>query len=365
MSAPGQPRHVVATRPIARRRRRRRALTALGITSALVIGVGYGTWQYIEQNEFLLDERCEVTVAQEEHQLSPNQAHNAALLSASAVDRELPPQAAVHAVAISLQESELQVREAPDERDARVLFARGTPDWNGDTDADPVETSIAGFYDVLEESWRAGFQDGDDDDAEEESDPEDAEPAWGPEMPLDEAAEVLDRPHNPQFYPQHGSVARAFAGPLTGQQPVGMTCHLSQLDVPGPDPEGVVDELVAVLPNALEIPFTEAPEDEQDQNGDDDDGEEEFVPEPILDDVIEVSGEGEEAVVTVQVPEHENYDQQWMLAHWAVAVARDYGIQAVASAPYEWNRDSARWERLPEDSEHGEGTVTITFSRDG
>lgn len=343
---------VVATRRMERRRRRRRALVALGVTSALLIGTAYGTWRYIDENEYLLTERCEVVVGEETMEITPTQAHNAAMISASAVDRGLPPEAAVHAVAISLQESELRVREADDERDSRVLFARGTPSWSDGPSAQAAENSIEGFFDVLEESWRAGL------DAEEE---ESAPEYWSPELGLDEAAEVLQRPHNAQFYPQHAGMARAFAWPLAGQQPMGLNCHLSQLEVPAVDPEGAAAELALLLPDALEIPFTDPEEDADAEEGTED--EEAAEPEPQLEGIVEISGEGESAEMRISLPaEATDYDPGWLLAQWAVASARDYGIQTVSVGSYTWDRDRARWQ--PQEEPVADDEVVLGFSRD-
>lgn len=353
-------RNTVITRPMARRRRRRRALVALGVTTAMVAGASYGTWRYIEESEFLLDERCAVTVGDTDYQLTPTQAHNAALLAASAADHGLPPEAAVDALAMSMQETELSVRDSDDERGTEVLFARGAPDWTADNDVQPVQITVDGFFDVMETSWRSGLEAAEE--ADEEDDEDDAELFWMPDLELDEAAEALERPHNPQFYPQHGAAARAFAWPLAGQtQGPDMTCHLSQLDVPGPDPEGVTDELVGMMPAVLEIPFTEPSEEDE---GDEED---EFVPEPILDGIIEVSGDDDDALVRVETPESDgDLNHQWLIAHWAVATAEDYGVQSVTSAPYRWDRDSARWQRLSEDEADAapNGTVVLGFSRD-
>ncbi|WP_157984057.1 hypothetical protein [Nesterenkonia muleiensis] len=354
----------MTTRPVARRKRRRRALVALGVTTALVAGASYGTWQYIEENEFLLDERCEVAVGEDVHELPPNRAHHAAVLAASSVDRGLPPEAAVHALAISLQETELALREAGEAPGEHVLFARGAPDWSSGSEVQQVAVTVDGFFDVLEDSWNAGHEEEDDEDSGEDSESEE-ETFWNPDMPLDETAEILQRPHNPQFYPRHSSMAQAFAWPLTGQTGgPDMTCYISQLEVPGPDPSGVADELASVLPRALDIPFT-APE-EDGENGDDEDGEE-FVPEPILEGIIEVTEADGEPLVYVALPESDGAsDYQWMLAHWAITAARDYGIQSVTSAPYRWDRDSARWNRLDEEAGAAtpSGTVLIGFTRE-
>lgn len=345
-----------------RRRRRRRALVALGITSALVAGTAYGTWRYIEQNEFLLNERCEVTVGEQTLELTPDRAHHAALIAAAAVNRQLPPEAAAHGIGMSMQEADLQVREADASQDHKALFARGNPSWSDGPDAQVAETSVEGFFDVLEQSWQAGQE------AEGSEDAEDAEAPqhWTAQLELDEAAAVLERPHNPEFYPQHTTVARAFASPLAGQQPVDMTCRISQLEVPGPDPDGVVDQLASSLPNALGISFTEPDEDADQEEVD------AFEPEPILDGVIESTGQGEDAVLRIQAPEADGtYDYQWMLAHWAVAVAREYGIQTVETGAYSWDRDSGQWNRTSESSgaegaaDAGAGAeVVLGFSSD-
>lgn len=365
-------RRTVTTRPVARRKRRRRALVALGVTTALIAGATYGTWQYIDENEYLLDERCELAVGEDDYELSPTHMHHAALLSTAAVDRSLPLEAAMHAVAVSLQETELSLRDSGDQLGDHELFARGAPDWTAESEVQRTAVTITEFFDVLEDSWTSGLEAAegdDDDDAEDSSEPE--QTFWSPELDLEEAAEILQRPHNAQFYPRHSSQARALARPLSGQTSgPDMTCHLSQLNVPGPDPQGVVNELVAMLPNALQIPFTEPPEDEE--NGDDDDeNAEEFAPEPILDGIIEVTEVEDEPVVYVTPPSPDNdqeqhYNYQWMLAHWAVAAAEDHGIQSVTSAPYRWDRDSAQWQRLSEDGTAAttEGTVLIGFTRD-
>lgn len=360
-------RRTVITRPVARRKRGRRALVALGVTTALVAGATYGTWQYIDENEYLLDERCELAVGEHEYELSPTHIHHAALLAAAAVDRGLPPEAAVHAIAISLQETELSLRDSGEEPDDHVLFARGAPDWTAESEVQRTAVTVTEFFDVLEGSWAAGREAAEEDEVGEEDSSETEETFWNPEMDLEEAAEVLLRPHNSQFYPRHTSQARAFARPLAGQTSgPDMTCYISQLNVPGPDPEGVADELVATLPHALQIPFTEPPEDEE--NGED---AEEFVPEPIVDGIIDITEVEGEPQVSVTVPGSETdqdqyYNYQWMLAHWAVATAEDYGIQSVTSAPYRWDRDSARWQRLSgeEAAATADGTVLIGFSRD-
>ncbi|GAB3842008.1 hypothetical protein [Nesterenkonia populi] len=357
-----QPRPEAATRPMARRKRRRRALAALALTGALIAGTAYGAWRYIDENEYLLDQRCEVIVAGETQRLSPEQAHNAALLSAAAADRGLPVEAAVHAAAISLQEADLELREDDGDAGDRVLFARGVGSWADDGPAEDTPISVDGFFDLLDEQLEAA-EEADEGDEEGEDEEHDAS-GWEPEMPLDEAAEVLNRPHNPQFYPQHEDRARAFVSPLTGQSQRDLSCTLSQLEdeTPSPDAEAAADELISTLPAALGIPSTDYDGDEDDEEAD------EFEPEPIPDGLVDLEGTGEDAVLTITYPsdpEHldSEYDLRWMIAQWGVASAYDYGIQTVETGSHLWDRDDARWTQ-PEHGSAEEGTVRIGFDRD-
>ncbi|WP_156837176.1 hypothetical protein [Nesterenkonia alba] len=369
MSPRSQPRPVVATRPMARRTRRRRTVAALGLTAALIAGTTYGAWRYIDENEYLLDARCEVQVGEHQQRLSPEQADSAALLAATAVERQLPPAAAVHAVAMSLQETELQLRADDPDPGERELFARGRPAWSDQAGAEQVPVTVNGFFDLLEERYEAALaaeeeSEDEDDDAEDTEDEDSAGEYWQPEMELDVASEALDRPHNAQFYPEHYDRSRAFAAPLAGQSQVDFSCTLSQLEVPGPDPEGTAEELIAVVPTALEIPFTEPEDDDEDEGDEDGETEDDDVaPEPLPEGIVEVTGSGEEAVVTVTAPPaDEFYDYQWMVAHWAVASAERFGIQSVTAGSQQWTRDNSHWESTDEPTEAD--TVVIGFTRD-
>ncbi|MGQ7786522.1 hypothetical protein [Nesterenkonia sp. K-15-9-6] len=368
-------RPVVATREMVRRRRRRRALAVLTVLALALAGIVWATWRHIDEQEYLLDARCEVQVGDERHVLTPHQSANAALVAALAVDRGLPREAAADALTISLQESDLQVLEATEEYDARELFRSGSPSWSDDDGPVEAASSVEGFYDALEAA------------RDDEDDP------WTPELSVSEAAEVLERPMDPSFYSQHAERGRAFAAPLTGAQPVGMTCRLTRKDAPDADPNGLAHEVAGVLGAALEVPedVQEALEAlvAEDEDGEDDsddadggdaeddaeddeaveDGREEFG--PVLIDRSTALGDhahgrGPEAgtVVTVSMPdgdedtdgdeatdEDDTTGRLWTLAHWAVATADLYGTQTVHAGAYEWSRDTGRWSRVEEISD--------------
>lgn len=313
MAARRDDRPAVVTRETARRRRRRRALVALGVGAAVVAGTGYGAWRFIDENEYLLEEACSVSVGGETFTLTPDQTRTAAELSAAAADRGLDPAAAVDAVAISLQENDLTARHLAEEPadPEPEYFARGGPQWNSGGETQGAPTTAEEFFSALE-----GTED------------------WGPELGVEETAELLDRPHNASFYPQHEDLARAFTTPLTGQQPMDLTCELAQQDVPDADPEGYAEELTSSFPTLLE---------EQ---------------------TVEVTQDG----VVISVPDHDAaadgeapQDLEWLFAQWSLAMARDYGIQTVDVGAHTWDRDAAAWQQ---NSDAEDGTVRLGFTRD-
>lgn len=361
---------MVATRDMARRKRRRRALATLGIGVVAVVATGYGAWLYIDQQEYLLDERCALKVGDQEHRLDPDQTANAAQLAAVAMDRDLPSTAAAHAISIALQESDLRVDEPEDDGSSEEFFAGGGPEWSPGSDAGSMAVTAQDFFDDLaaalpdEEDENDGEDDGGDQDGGGGA--EQAPSHWSPELTAAETADLLGRPHDLSFYEQHEEIGRAFSAPLTGQQPVGMTCHLSQLEAPGADPEGTAEELAAALPSVLEA--LESEEDSEDPETRPDHGE-----------AIDVSGEGEDDVVVIDLPEPGPEEEDpstssaafetdvdsrllWLVAHWSVAHAERFGIQGVHAGPYLWDRDTTRWERA---ADVREDSVALTFSREG
>ncbi|GAA1454102.1 hypothetical protein ACFP47_03345 [Nesterenkonia lacusekhoensis] len=330
MAARRDDRRVVVTRETARRRRRRRALVALGVGAAVVAGTGYGAWRFIDENEYLLEEGCSVSLGGDTFTLTPEQTRTAADLSAAAADRGLDPEAAVDAVAISLQESDLTARDLPAEDQAAAdesteasaeqdepadpapeYFARSGPQWSSDGASHGAPTTAEDFFSALEETE-----------------------GWSPELDLEESAEVLDRPHNASFYPQHEDLARAFTTPLTGQQPMDLSCELAQRDVPDADPQGYAEALISSFPTLLE---------EQ---------------------AVEVAEDG----VVITVPDRDaaeegqsQQDLDWLFAHWSLAMARDYGLQNIDVGAHTWDRDAAAWQQ---GSTAEDGTVRLGFDRD-
>lgn len=310
-------RPIVATRDMVRRRRRRRTIAVLAVMVVLVGGTGYGAWHYIDEQEYLLDPGCTVPLGDQEHHLDPEQSAHAALIAAMSADRGLPVQAAVDALAISLKESELRVSPGGEDRPARALFRDEGPDWTDREQEVQVLAPVSGFYDSLVEAR----------DREKRS--------WTPQLDVQEAAAVLDRPLDPSVYDEQVDPARAFAPPLAGRQPLGVTCEFSQQDVPAADPEGMDAQMSAVLGSVLDLP-----------RGDDRDDSEEQV-------IRHAEGADGATRLVVEIPAAEErpaIDPAWLVGQWAVATADVHGVWSVQAADYEWRRETGRWERLEEDA---------------
>jgi hypothetical protein len=188
-----------------RRRRRRRALVML-VAVVLVLGGGVlavvaTLWAFDARGPII--ERCQAELtADVRPSLAPDQADNAALLTAVAVHRGLPARAATIAIATAAQESKLRNIDYGD-RDSLGLFQqRPSQGWGTAAEVmDPVYATNA-FYDVLVRI--EGYED----------------------LQVTDAAQSVQRSAFPDAYAGHERMARAFASALTGYSPAALTCRL-------------------------------------------------------------------------------------------------------------------------------------------
>lgn len=168
-----------------------RALTAglvtLGVVAAVAIAVHQGIGPLPDA------EGCRAEVAGHTAALDTEQAENAALITAIAVRRELPPRAASIALATAMQESKLRNIEHGD-RDSLGLFQqRPSQGWGTQAQIlNPVYAANA-FYDALIEV--EDYQD----------------------LSITEAAQAVQRSAYPDAYAKHEADARALASALTGE----------------------------------------------------------------------------------------------------------------------------------------------------
>lgn len=161
------------------------------------------------------------------HRYTSDRAANAALISATAVDRQLPPRAASIALATAYQESQLQNIDYGD-RDSLGLFQqRPSQGWGtAEQILDPVYSTNA-FFDVLESI--PGYQSAD----------------------INDVAQRVQRSGHPEAYRDHETEGRLYASALTGQSGANLVCTLDEVGATV-SPEQVREQLARQFPRATD-----------------------------------------------------------------------------------------------------------------
>ena len=256
------------------RRRGLRRLLVLGLVLALLAGGVYTAVAFIQRSETLIAEKCTADVGSRGADLATDQAANAALITAVAVRRGLPPRAASIALATAMQESKLRNIGHGDQAgpDSRGLFQqRPSQGWGSEEQVMDPYYATGAFYDALVKI------------PEYES------------LEITTAAQQVQRSAYPQAYAQHEDMGRAFASALTGQSSGALDCTLKSPEGPG-DVQAVLGELTAAFGN---IPAST-------------DG---------TTIVLEASG-----------------TQAWAVAQWAVANAKSLSVTEVGVEGRSWDR---------------------------
>jgi hypothetical protein len=134
------------TRPSARTRRRRRAVT-LVVLLGLLAAAGYFGARFLIDS--VVNPQCTITAAGMTETFDPEQTGNAALIAAVATKRELPPRAATIALTTAIQESKIRNLRYGD-RDSLGLFQqRPSQGWGTEEEIlDPIHATNA-FLDAL------------------------------------------------------------------------------------------------------------------------------------------------------------------------------------------------------------------------
>jgi hypothetical protein len=199
----------------ARPRRRVAWLLAL----VLVAGGGAAAYRGVNHLRALVSgEQCRVTASGTTFSWAPDQASNAAAITAIAVRRNLPPRAATIAIATAMQESKVRNVRFGD-RDSLGLFQqRPSQGWGTAEQILDPEYSTNTFYDALEKV--DGYE----------------------SMGIAEAAQKVQRSAAGEAYAQHEAQARVTASVLSGQTDAGIGCALES-----PQTAGKPGELVALL----------------------------------------------------------------------------------------------------------------------
>ncbi|MFW6723126.1 heavy metal transporter [Streptomyces sp. MAR4 CNY-716] len=261
------------------------------------------------------------------YELDPEQAANAATISAVASSRRLPERAVTIAIATAMQESELRNIEHGD-RDSLGLFQqRPSQGWGTEEEIlDPVY-STGKFYEHLAEI-----------------------PGYS-RLPLTEAAQRVQRSGFPQAYAKHETAAARLSAALTGRHGAAFTCTTAKGDTRSGDP--------AQLRQALKREFGAG-----------------VLPDPGAAGAGEGSGgasrgDGGQVVVLPVTGdaaggEVDTAGRGWELAHWAVAQAPRLRVAQVSFAGREWRAEdsSAGWRKAEgANAEAGAASVRIVTER--
>ncbi|GGT82289.1 hypothetical protein [Streptomyces lateritius] len=262
---------------------------------------------------------CAVGSGENTYEFTPEQASNAATISAVGTTRRMPERAVTIALATALQESALRNIKHGD-RDSLGLFQQrpsqgwGTPEQI----LDPVYSS-GKFYEGLAKV-----------------------PGYS-RLPLTVAAQKVQRSGFPQAYAKHEPDAVLLSAALTGRSAASLRCSTNMPPdgrKPG-DPAKVRAELVRAFGQKA------APKASASTAGS-----------------AGANASGSSAVLSVPVRATTGTDAQrgWELAHWAVARADELRIVEVSYADKVWRAGdvSGNWMRadLP-----GDGTVRMRLAR--
>ncbi|WP_445068674.1 hypothetical protein [Streptomyces sp. SAS_281] len=265
------------------RSRRLRVAAAFGVLAALA---GYLTVQYVSGGRG--SDQCTVRSADGSYRLTPEQAANAATISAVGTRRGMPERAVTIALATALQESALHNLDHGD-RDSLGLFQqRPSQGWGTARQVmDPVYAA-GKFYQHLAEV-----------------------PGYS-RLPLTEAAQRVQRSGFPQAYAKHEPDAAVLAAALTGRTPAALDCEPPRTTAGTGDATKVRAALVDTFGRG------------------------------VLPAGTGTAGPSSSGALTVPVRADRRADRDgvpqrgWELAHWAVAQSEALGIDQVAYGGRVW-----------------------------
>ncbi len=282
---------------MSRRRRRARRAGCAVVATVVVLGLGVaGVVVALNRSHPAppVAERCVAELDGTRWSLDPDQAQNAALIAAVAVQRGLPARAVTIALATALQESKLE-NVSHGDRDSLGLFQqRPSQGWGTVEQVQDPVYSTGRFYDGL--VTVPGYEN----------------------LPVTEAAQAVQRSGFPEAYAQHETRARAWASALTGFSPGIVTCRLHTADASAATADAVVARVQRDL-GALPVAVTAAPDGGS-----------------TLD--LDTSAFGAAA---------DRARLDWAVAQWAVSVAQPLQLTAVQVADQVWDRDGGAWAAAP------------------
>ncbi|MFJ3534281.1 hypothetical protein ACIPQA_02315 [Streptomyces sp. NPDC090109] len=305
--------------PIRPARRGRLARSAAALTVLLGLASYVGLHQMTGSKG---TPRCSVGSGDHRYEFTPEQASNAATISAVGTTRGLPERAVTIALATALQESALRNIGYGD-RDSLGLFQQrpsmgwGTPEQI----MDPVY-SAGRFYAGLEKV-----------------------PGYS-RLPLTVAAQKVQKSGFPQAYAKHEPDAALLAAALTGRTPAGLSCTANPEEGRPGDPRKVRAELIRAFgEKAAPTAVTGGPSA----------GRSAAEPPVLVVPVRPVAGAGAGA----------DERRGWELAQWAVARAEGLRITEVSYGDRVWRAGEALggWSKPSGTPAADGGSVRIRLAR--
>nr|WP_240968597.1 heavy metal transporter [Streptomyces sp. HNM0575] len=332
----------------------------------MLVVAGYAATQYVTSSTG--PARCMVETPggkPEKYEIKPEQAANAATITAVASQRDLPERAVTIALATAMQESALRNIEHGD-RDSLGLFQqRPSQGWGSIRQIqDPVYSS-GKFYDHLVQI-----------------------PGYS-RLPLTVAAQRVQRSGYPQAYAKHETNAALLTAALTGRRAAALNCttgpaggdgragsatalraRLVREFGDGVLPAGRRDE--AAPPSARKVRLDDAPErraagrqdGREDTRGDgrEDGRSDEGAKRTAAAATAARAGDASE----VRIPAREGR-RGWELAHWAVANASDLHIEQISYRNRVWDASSSEegWRPRggPGHGAQGEQAVSVRLAK--
>ncbi|WP_434596065.1 heavy metal transporter [Streptomyces sp. A5-4] len=309
--------------------RRGRTLRIAAGFAVLLALAGYLVAQYVTGGGGA--PRCTVRAVEGDgatYEISPEQAVNAATISAVGTSRGLPERAVTIALATALQESALRNIKHGD-RDSLGLFQqRPSQGWGTEKQILDAGYSAGKFYEYLEKV-----------------------PGYS-RLPLTVAAQRVQRSGFPQAYAKHEPDAALLAAALTGRSPASLTCAAAQ-DTRVGKPADVRAALVRDF-GADVLPRTRA---------------------AGAGATASLGGSTAKATVTVPVPSQAagvtgaargagGERRGWELAHWAVAHSSALHIERVTYGDRMWSAgDSGKAWSKAKGAASGPAEVRITTAQ--
>lgn len=316
--------------------RRTSVSIAISVTAAVCLialaFVTVFTWAHsgAERSVSQPTDHCSVTTSSGNYSLSLTQTRNASFIAAVAIQRGLPDHAATVAIATAMQESKLINLDHGDLDSVGLFQQRPSQGWGTVEQLMDESYATNAFYDGLVKvaDWQT--------------------------IPVEDAAQAVQRSGYPDLYAQWDGMARAWASAFTGEVPVGVACSIHAKA--SPDADGLVAAFRSSFSSVEIVRSLGVNGGNSGNNGGSDDGNNGGGAKDDASSDITTT-------LTFTLPaglsDTDVERQGRQVATWVVAHAHDYGVDTVHANGMDWTRTAGKWFG----SETAERTITVTLRR--